>query len=266
MLNVNETLARIRTQKPLVHHITNWVTIYDCAQITRCSGALPVMAHAPEEAADMTAIAGALVLNIGTLTTELVRSMIASGRTAAGRGTPVVLDAVGAGATPMRTSKCMEILEAVDVSILKGNSGEIATLAGVSAEVKGVESVSVEGEIEPIARDLARRSSSTVVVTGKEDIVTDGARTFVIGNGHELMGRVVGTGCMISSVIAAFAAVSRDLTLAAAEAVLFYDIAGELAAERAGGPASFKSLFFDVLDRLEGEVLNERQKVRIHES
>ena len=265
MLDPEDTLTRIRARKPLVHHITNWVTIYDCALITRAVGALPVMAHAVEEAADMTSIAAALVLNIGTLTSELVQSMILSGRAAVDKGLPIVLDAVGAGATPMRTYKSKEILDAVRVSILKGNQGEIATLAGISAEVKGVESISIQGKIEEIAIDLAQRRSATVVVTGAEDIITDGRRLWAIRNGHELMGQVVGTGCMISSVIAAFAAVSDDITRAAAEAVLYYDIAGELCARRAGGPGSFRHLFFDQIRNTDPEEIRARQQVRFHE-
>ena len=156
MLQAYKTLEKIRKQKPLVHHITNWVTIYDCAHATRCIGALPVMAHAKEEVEQMTGIAQALVLNIGTLTPELVEAMILAGKQANRNSIPVVLDAVGAGATDLRTDKAMEIMDAVHVDVIKGNAGEIATVAGGSAEVKGVESMGVEGDPVAIAKELAR--------------------------------------------------------------------------------------------------------------
>ena len=264
-MDIGRTVELIRAKQPLIHHITNWVTIYDCANITRSLGALPIMSHAPEEVADMTAISQALVLNIGTLTLELVHSMKLSGKKANQIGIPIVLDAVGAGATVLRTRQTREILSEVNVPILKGNSGEIATIAGISAEVKGVESISVEGDIREIARDLAKNQKATVVVTGKEDLVTDGDRIFVVKNGHELMGRVVGTGCMAASVIASFAAVSVDTTTAAAEALAFYGIAGESAAQKAGGPGTFIDFFIDAIHNIGNESLKNREKVDIYE-
>jgi hydroxyethylthiazole kinase len=254
-------LQKITEHKPLIHHITNWVTIYDCANITRAVGALPIMSHAPEEVAEMTALSSALVLNIGTLTSELVDSMKIAGKKANELNRPVVLDAVGAGATKMRTQKTKELLSDLSISVIKGNAGEVATIAGIAAEVKGVESISVAGDIVEIARGCAQNEKSIVVVTGQEDIVTDGQRTFLIRNGHELMGKVVGTGCMLASILGAFAAVATDLTQAAANAVLFYDIAGELAAELSQGPGTFREHFIDQIYQLRHSSYPERQKV-----
>jgi hydroxyethylthiazole kinase len=260
-MDFTKDLEKIRAQKPLIHHITNWVTIYDCASVTRAAGALPIMSHAPEEVAEMTAISSALVLNIGTLTSDLIDSMKLAGKKANEMKRPIVLDAVGAGATKLRTQKTKELLSQLSISIIKGNAGEIATIAGIAAEVKGVESISVAGNIIEIAKECAQNEKAVVVVTGQQDVVTDGRRTFLIQNGHELMGKVVGTGCMLASVLGAFVAVNTDLTPAAARAVLFFDIAGELAAEAAKGPGTFREHFIDHIYRIHDSCYTERQKV-----
>jgi len=148
-------IEQIREQAPLVHHITNWVTIYACAAVTRAFGALPVMAHAEKEVEEMAAHAQSLVLNIGTLTPELIESMIIAGRKANSLDIPIVLDVVGAGATSLRTDACRRILASTHVDIIKGNAGEIGTLAGVAAEVKGVESISLAGDPAEAAARLA---------------------------------------------------------------------------------------------------------------
>ena len=261
MIQAYETLEEIRKQKPLVHHITNWVTIYDCAHVTRCIGALPVMAHAKEEVEQMTGIAQALVLNIGTLTPELVEAMILAGKQANRKSIPIVLDAVGAGATDLRTDKAMEIMDAVHVDVIKGNAGEIATVAGGAAEVKGVESMGVEGDPVVIAKQLAGARNAVVVVTGKRDLVADAAGVYRIQNGHEMMGRVVGTGCMAASVIGAFAAVHSEYAAAAAEALACFGIAGELAAEKSEGPGTFRARFFDEIFQLDERKLHDRMRV-----
>ena len=248
-----EILARVREKKPLIHHITNWVSIYECANITRAFGALPVMAHAREESPDMVSIASALVLNIGTLTMDLIESMITAGKQANKLSIPVVLDAVGVGATKLRDEKAFEILDNVDVTIIKGNASEIARLAGEQVVTKGVEATQIEADIESLAGDLARQRSATVVVTGREDVVTDGERVYVVKNGHEMMGAVVGTGCMAASVIGAFTAVENDYAFAAASALACYGIAGERAAAFSRGPGSFKMNLYDEVYNLDRE-------------
>ena len=250
---MNDALKTIRETKPLVHHITNWVTIYDCANMTRAFGALPVMAHAPEEAADMTGIASALVLNIGTLTTGLIDSMIISATTANERNIPVVLDAVGVGATKFRDEMAAKILESVRIDIIKGNYSEIAKLAGEDAKTKGVEATSIEADPKQLAKDFAGSKSCVVVMTGKEDIVSDGTKIFFVRNGHDSMGSVVGTGCMAASVIGSFAAVNPDYCSAAKDALSYYGIAGELASGKSAGPGTFKMHLYDEVFNLSDE-------------
>ncbi|MBM3308900.1 MAG: hydroxyethylthiazole kinase [Candidatus Altiarchaeales archaeon] len=257
-----EILKKIKEKKPLVHHITNWVTIYDCANIVRAFGALPVMAHAVEEASEMTKIASTLVLNIGTLTPELVDTMIVAGRQANKKKIPVILDAVGAGATRLRTESTLKILRKIKVDVLKGNAGEIATIAGAEAEVKGVESMGVKGSIQEIACNLARKEKNVVVVTGKEDVITDGKRTYIVKNGHAMMGSIVGTGCMAASVIGAFCGVEKDYAKAAAAALSCFGIAGELAAKKAKGPGTFKEQFYDETYNLDEKKINKMMKIK----
>ncbi len=254
-------LQSVREKRPLIHHLTNWVTIYDCAAVTRAVGALPVMAHAPEEVAQMTGIASALVLNIGTLTREFIDAMIIAGRAANKKGIPIVLDAVGTGATDLRTQESKRLLRELRISIIKGNAGEISTLAGTEAEVKGVESIR-SGDPVKVAQSLAKSSGSVIAITGREDIVSDGKKTYRILNGHEMMGKVVGTGCMAASVIGSFAAVERDYAKAAASALACFGIAGEIAAQTAKGPGTFKGAFFDALYNLKKEDI---AKLRVDE-
>ena len=260
-MKIYEIFERVKKDKPLVHHITNWVTIYDCANMTRTFGALPVMAHAKEESGDMAAIASALVLNIGTLTPELIESMIVAAKSANRKGIPVVLDAVGVGATRLRNESAAKLLDVVRIDIIKGNSSEIAKLAGMNVTTRGVESTKVETDLMVIAKKLAKERNATVVITGKEDIVSDGINTYIIRNGHELMGKVVGTGCMAASVIGAFAAVEKDYAKACAAALSIYGVAGELAANGSNGPGSFKENLFDAVYNLNKEKIEELSKI-----
>ncbi len=262
MIDVFSALKLVRLNKPLVHHITNWVSINDCAQATRSVGALPVMAHASEEVEEMVSLAGALVLNIGTLTSELVESMVLAGQKANDFGIPVILDAVGAGATQFRTKKCFELIDRVKLAVLKGNSSEIGTLAGAKALTRGVEAESVEGSLSELARKLATERDCTVVVTGAEDIVSNDRKTLAVKNGHELMGKVVGTGCMAASLLGAFNAVEEDSLKASACALAVFGLAGELAAEKASEPSKFKTELLDSLYSLGEEDL---KKARIEE-
>ena len=258
---VERILEKVRKEKPLIHHITNWVTIYDCANITRAFGALPVMAHAKEESSDMTKIASALVLNIGTLTSSLIYSMILAGKGANEKGIPIVLDAVGVGATKFRDDKTFELLDKIRINIIKGNASEIAKLAGKSVKTKGVESTEVKANLIDVAKKLANKRKSTVVITGKQDIVTDGKRVYIIRNGHKMMGNIVGTGCMAASVIGSFAAVEKDYTLASVAALSCFGIAGELAAIKSNGPGSFKERFYDETFNLDSKTIKEMIKV-----
>ena len=261
-MNVYPYLESVRGKSPVVHHLTNWVTIYDCAQVVKSFGASPVMAHAPEEAADMASIASALVLNIGTLTTEFVESMKIAAKSANKKGIPVVLDVCGAGATPFRDRKSFELLDAVKIDIIKGNSSEIARIAGRDVRTRGVDSTEVGTDLREIAMSLARERNCSVVITGKEDIVADAESLYAVRNGHEMMSHVVGTGCMAASVIGTFAGASPDdITAAAAAGLGCYEIAAELAIMVSGGPASFKEHLFDCIFRLEKKDVEALQKI-----
>lgn len=252
-----------RKKRPLVHHITNTVTINDCANVTLAVGGAPVMAEAIDEVAEMAGLADALVLNIGTLSRLQVLSMLEAGKAANRRGIPVILDPVGAGATAMRTRTARQLLDSLDIAVLKGNAGEIGVLAGADAKVRGVDTAGLSGDPAAIARDFAQKEGIVVAVSGATDIVTDGKRTVLVENGHPMMGRMSGTGCMAASITGAFAAVSVDRVTAGAAALAAFGIAGEMAALRAEGPASFRIALIDSVAAITPENIAGRARVRI---
>jgi hydroxyethylthiazole kinase len=256
-------LARIRAQNPVVHHLTNWVTIYDCANVVKVLGGSPVMAHAREEVAQMAGIASALVLNIGTLTVEFVAAMKAAALTANARGIPVVLDVCGAGATTLRDEKSFELLQEVRIDIIKGNASEIARISGAAVRTRGVDAAQVDQDLTEVVRRLARERRCTVALTGAADLVAGDTRLYVIKNGHPMMSRLVGTGCMAASVIGAFAAVEPDLTLAAAAALVCFEVAAECALPASRGPGTFKDHLFDCLYHLDQETIDRLQQVEV---
>lgn len=245
-------LDLVRERNPLVHQITNYVTVNDCANMTICFGASPVMSHAPEDVVDMIKIASVLVLNIGTLDEKQIEGMLAAANGAKKCGIPIVLDPVGAGATPYRTQTAERFMNEFPITVVKGNAGEIGTLAGVSATVRGVDSGNVSGEPKDIARGFAKEYGCTVVMSGAEDIVSDGKRVVGIVNGVPMMGRISGTGCMASAICGAFTAVSNPMDGCIA-AMAALGIAGEEAAKTAKGPGSFKPAFFDAAASLTNE-------------
>lgn len=263
LLKVSETLEKVRSQKPVVHHLTNWVTIYDCANVVKVFGASPVMAHAKEEAADMAGIASSLVLNIGTLTHEFVESMIIAAGAANKKGIPVVLDVCGAGATKLRDDKSFEILNTIKVDVIKGNSSEVARIAGENVQTKGVDAMDIDKDLLYLARTLAAKRSCTVVITGKEDIVTNGHKTYIVKNGVPMMANIVGTGCMATSVIGTFCAVEKDYTLASACGLACYEVAAEIAEVVSKGPGTFKENFFDAIYHLDGPTADKMAKIAI---
>ncbi|MDD5438794.1 MAG: hydroxyethylthiazole kinase [Candidatus Omnitrophica bacterium] len=254
-------LKKVRSERPLVHHITNWVTIYDCANIVKVLGASPVMAHDIREVEEMTAIASSLVLNIGTLTAELVDSMQAAGRIANKKGIPVLLDVCGAGATSLRNSKSFEILNDVHIDFIKGNASEVARIAGERVDTRGVDSTAVDKNLSMLAEDLSKKRKCTVVITGRDDIIAGKGAVHIIRNGHEMMSRIVGTGCMAASVIGTFAAVEKDAVKAAASALSCFGIAGELAALDSTEPGTFKVRLFDHAYSLDEQTIKTRQRI-----
>jgi hydroxyethylthiazole kinase len=254
-------LRALRDRKPLVHQITNYVVMNETANATLALGALPVMAHAPEEVEEMAAVAGALVLNIGTLSSHWIEAMLLAAKAANAAGAPVVLDPVGAGATRFRTDTAKRILREVDIAVVRGNPAEVATLAGRQAEIRGVESISAATEKAELARAAAGHLGCVASVTGTVDHVSDGRRVVAVANGHELLGAVSGTGCMSSALTGCFLAVRREAPLeAAAEALAAFGVAGEDAARDAPGPGSFHVALYDALYKLDPEKLDLRAR------
>jgi hydroxyethylthiazole kinase len=261
-VKAGDSLRRLRETKPLIHQITNYVVMNETANATLALGALPVMAHAREEVEEMAAIAGALVLNIGTLSPHWVEAMLLAGRVANDRGTPVVLDPVGAGATTYRTETAKRILDAIDVTVLRGNAGEVATLVGVDAEVRGVESIAGGGDPADLARQAARQLGVVASVTGPVDHVSDGETVIAIANGHPMLAAITGTGCISSALTGCFLAVNREAPLAAAaEALVAFGVAGEDAAIGAKGPGSFHVALYDELAALDPVTLDARARI-----
>jgi hydroxyethylthiazole kinase len=262
ILSPGQTLRELRERKPLVHQITNYVVMNETANATLALGALPVMAHAREEVEEMVALAGALVLNIGTLSPDWVDAMLLAGKAANEHGIPVVLDPVGTGATRYRTETARRILHDVKVGVLRGNQGEIATLVGVEAEVRGVESIGAGSEPADLARTAARNLGLVAAVTGPVDHVSDGDRVLAVANGHELLAAVTGTGCMSSAITGCFLAAKPDEPLeAAAEALAAFGSAGEDAAVEAKGPGTFHAGLYDALAALDPDTLDRRARI-----
>ncbi len=253
-----DSLSSIRETEPLVQHLTNEVTKNDLAQITLHWGALPVMADAPGEAPEMAELAGAILLNTGRMSETNVDALHNAGEAANELGVPVVLDPVGVGATPTRTEVVESLLETVDFAAIKGNYGEISALAGVEAEVKGVESVGEYDEIADTARALANSTGAAVVASGKTDVVADADAAYRVASGHEMMGEVVGTGCMLGSSVATFCGGVDDSLRAALHATLSFGLVGERAADIAhNGPASYRTNFLDSVWNFTPEVARE---------
>ncbi|MCL1842719.1 MAG: hydroxyethylthiazole kinase [Defluviitaleaceae bacterium] len=266
LTQVKDTLVQIRKKSPLVHHITNYVTVTDCANIALAIGASPIMADDFGEVAEIAKISQSLVLNIGTLNERSVLSMLKAAQAANASGIPVIFDPVGAGASTLRNNTASKILEQVKISVLRGNISEINFLAGKNAKVKGVdasgEDIKSSQDAAETAASLARELNCVVAITGETDVISDGEQFVFIKNGHSMLGRVTGTGCMCSSLIGAAGAVS-DAFVAAVSGILFMGIAGEIAYEKAGrhGTGSFRAALHDEMSRLDSEVLQKHANV-----
>lgn len=259
-LKAGTDLIRLREKKSLVHNITNYVVMNWTANILLAIGASPVMAHAQEEVEEMTSFASALVLNIGTLSPYWIDSMLTAGKKASELKVPVVLDPVGSGATKLRTKTAQCILDKVDVKVVRGNASEVLSLARAGSRTKGVDSLHSVDEAADAAMHLARELGTVLAITGAVDLVTDGNRVIRIANGHELMGKVTGTGCAATSIIGAFLSVDQDGVNAAAAALAYFGLAGEKAAGTATGPGSFSVALLDALYNIDGTELTASAK------
>jgi hydroxyethylthiazole kinase len=243
-------LWAIRQKSPLVHNITNYVVMNTTANALLAIGASPVMAHAEEEVADMAGIASALVVNIGTLSPSWIRAMHTAAAAAKKRGIPIVLDPVGAGATPFRTDTVQALLDTAAPTIIRGNGSEIMALGQADVSTKGVDSTSASGDALDPARALNKRLGSAVCVTGETDYILAGDIVLEVKNGHAMMPKVTGLGCTASAICGAFAAVNDEPEMAAAHAMAVMGIAGEMAAKEAKGPGSLQMHFIDALYRM----------------
>jgi hydroxyethylthiazole kinase len=252
----------------LVHNITNYVTVNDCANMLLACGGSPIMADDPEDAVEITSICGGLNINIGTLNQRSIPTMFAAGKRANQLGHPVVLDPVGAGASKLRTDTALGLLEQVKFAVIRGNISEIKTLAQGSGTTKGVDADVADQVTEDnldeavlFARELARRLGTVIAITGAIDIVTDGERAFCIRNGHSMMASITGTGCQLSALTAAFVTANPDHPLeAAAAAVCAMGLCGEIAHRRLtdlDGNASYRNYIIDAMYRLTPAKLEE---------
>jgi hydroxyethylthiazole kinase len=265
MQNLAEQAARnlraVRERKPLVHNITNFVVMNYTANALLAMGASPVMAHAINEVEEMVSHAGALVLNIGTLTEEWVAAMIAAGRKAAEKKIPIVLDPVGAGATRLRTESARKILSQIHIRVLRGNASEILSLQDENSRTKGVDAVHGVGEAARTAGILAAELGSTLAITGPVDLITDGRYVVRVANGHPLMASVTGSGCTATAAIGAFLTVDPEPVSAAATALAFFGLAGEVAGDSAAAPGSFMIKMLDALFTITPEQLQRGCKI-----
>jgi len=256
-----DDVERIRAEGPLVHNITNYVVMNTTANALLALGASPVMAHALEEVEEMVGLARALVLNIGTLSAEWVDAMTKAGVAARRRGIPVVLDPVGAGATAYRTRIARGLLAEVRPTIVRGNASEIRALAIAESGTRGVDSAHASEEAVDAGRALARAHGCVVSISGAVDVIVDGAQTARVRNGVPLLARITGSGCTATALTGAFAAVNASPFQAATHAMAMMGIAGEIAAESAGGPGTFQALIFDALSGASRQELERRARI-----
>ncbi len=256
-------LGKIRTQKPLIHNITNYVVMNYTANALLACGASPVMAHAYNEVNEMTSIAHALVINIGTLDNEWIHSMLIAAGVACSNKIPVILDPVGAGATTLRTNTAIKIINSGNVSVIRGNASEIMALAVKDVRTKGVDALHSAGDAVDVAKTIATQYKTIVAITGPTDIITDGIVVVKVHNGHKLMSYVTGTGCTATALIGAFCAVDNDYLKATASALAYFGVAGELAARKAIAPGSFMIRLIDELYSVTPDELKQYAKIEI---
>lgn len=252
---------RVREEHPMIHHITNSVVMNFTANITLAMGAAPVMAPSIAESAEMAGYAGALLLNIGTINPELLESMLAAGKAANEKNIPIILDPVGAGATGLRTNAIATLLSELNISVIRGNAGEILSLAGTTGGIRGVDSLVSGSGKENIFMDFARETGIVTAVSGETDFITDGTNWIKVCNGNPLMGSVTGTGCGATTAAACFAASGTPLLQSVAAGIACYNIAGEIASGICRGPGSFVPEFIDQLANLTGETILNKLRI-----
>lgn len=255
---IETMLKNVADKKPLVHCITNYVTVNDCANIILASGGSPIMADDIREAKEITSICNSLVLNIGTLNERTVESMITSGQLANELGHPVILDPVGAGASRFRTEAAADLMDKIRFSVIRGNVSEIRTLVEGAGDTRGVDaSAGSEHLAASLAGTLAKQSGAVVAVTGKVDYVADEHCTVAVSNGHSMMAGITGSGCMLSAVIGAWCGGNPgQIFNAAVSAVAAMGLCGELAfLGKPRGICSFRTGLIDEMSIMDASIL-----------
>lgn len=267
-------LENVRKKNPLIHNITNYVTVNDCANIVLACGASPIMADDKKEAADITEICAGLNINIGTLNTRTIDSMLIAGKRANDLNHPIVLDPVGAGASKLRTDTAMRLLKEVKFSVIRGNISEIKTLASGSGTTKGVDADVADKVTEDnldeavvFAKAFAGKTGAVIAITGAVDIVADSKKAYCIRNGHSMMSSITGTGCQLSAMTAAFVTANPECPLeAAAAAVCTMGYAGEVAHSRLtemDGNATYRNYIIDAVYNMTPEMLGKGAKYEV---
>lgn len=266
-------LQEVEKSTPLVHNITNYVTVNDCANIILACGGSPIMADDIEEVEDITSICNSLVINMGTLNEQTVQSMIIAGRKANELGHPVVLDPVGVGASTLRTNICHKLIKNIKFSVIRGNISEIKTIFKGDGSTKGVDAAEVDkitennlSEVIELSQKLSDLTDAVIVITGEIDIVANKNKAYIIKNGHPMMTKITGSGCMLSSVIGTYCGANKELLLdSTAAAVCSMGYCGELAYQKMriseSGTASFKTHLIDFMSKMNHSILNEGIKI-----
>lgn len=258
-------IKNIREKQPIIFHITNTVTINDCANITLAAGAAPLMSFCAEEIEDICSFAAALVINIGTMDKQMRDMAFQAGQTANRLGKPVIFDPVGAGATRARKELVAQLLAKVQFSVIKGNMAEIKSIYGIeNRENRGVDSVEdLENGIE-IAQNLALQYGTVLAITGKQDIISDGQRVARVNNGTPVLGKLTGTGCMTASLIGSACGANRDYFTATAAAVAMMGIAGEKAnAQHSAGNGTVRVAILDTVCNMTAEGFMESENIEL---
>ncbi len=256
-----ENLKNLREKKPLIHNITNYVVMNYTANALLASGASPVMAHAAEEVEEMASFAGALVLNIGTLTPYWIDSMLKAGKRANELKVPIILDPVGSGATKLRTESAKRLIDELSIHVVRGNASEVLSLAHEGSRTKGVDSIHSVDDAADAALILAKELNTALAITGKVDLITDGERIYRVSNGHELMGYVTGTGCTATVIIGAFLAVDPDPVTATTTGLAYFGLAGEKAAATSQAPGGFMIAMLDSLYTIDEKQMEKGAKI-----
>jgi hydroxyethylthiazole kinase len=258
-----ENLENLKSTKPLVHNITNFVVMNYTANALLACGASPVMAHAQEEVEEMASFARALVLNIGTLTPYWIDSMIKAGQKANEANIPIILDPVGSGATKLRTDSAKRLIDELEIRVVRGNASEVLSLAHEDSRTKGVDSIHGVNDAADAAVILAKELNTTLAITGEVDLITDGKIIYRVHNGHELMGYVTGTGCTATVIIGAFLAVDDNSVEATTTALAYFGLAGEKAAKHTDAPGSFQIALLDALYSIDSKQMEDGAKIHI---